>query len=87
MVQSSRLGKVRLAIYCTETVLIVIRLSVVCARAGGRSRQSKWEDAGECFEDFEMLEVRENIDISSHLADIHLECDEAAADGSKLGLG
>jgi hypothetical protein len=38
------------------------------------------------FEDLQVLELRQNVDLGSHLADIHLESDEAAEDGPELGL-
>ena len=39
-----------------------------------------------CFEGLQVLELRQNVDLGSHLADIHFEGDEAAEDKRELGL-
>ena len=87
MVHSSVLGKVRPAIHWTETVLIFIHLSV-------RRSNEREVDVGMvvrepqtiCFEGLQVLELRQNVDLGSHLADIHFEGDEAAEDRRELGL-
>ena len=39
-----------------------------------------------CSEGLQVLELPQNVEPGSHLADIHLESDEAAEDGRELGL-
>jgi hypothetical protein len=46
-----------------------------------------WEAQAIGFDGLQSLKLRKDINLGSHLAHIHLECNEAAEYGCKLGLG